>query len=577
MTSDVVDYGVEIERLNRESIQNRAEIDSLKQSFIQTNIEFGSRSFNVEWFGGKGDGEKISTEAVQQIIDFLGEKGGTVFFPYGIYLLGSITCRNDIRFECAPGTVIKFINNTNGFKVDNCSNITFSDFIFDGSLQTTGTRYMIKGSNASKVMIKRLRLSNGSYGIWLENITDGVILDCEGYGFRDWPFYIQGCNGFKYLRNKSFNNQYDGLKMGGLDLPNPKITIKNTEVAGNECYGNVRDGFDIAANNIENLIIHDNNFHDNLLQGIDCKVVYQSDYMRNIHIYANSCSVNHNQQINVQCDIVASAAERIVVGSNTLYCASSNDPNSAGIRMYGMADNCRVHDNHISDAYNGVRISDSSNVTVENNIIRSGKFGIREDLVYLTQAANNVYQGNNVVVSDNCFYKNDPRILNTIVRSNRFTVTGTGYRVYVIGAESTSNCYNNDGGYSNSMPSGRATKGDVFFNTDVTNENCLGWIAMSTSPTAEYDIFGKIGTAKTKTAQIDFPAISPGATSAITYSSLACNPGDMVTAVPLAAVPAGLVWNVWIISANRIELRLTNTTGNSIDPAPVNWRFDVLK
>ena len=57
---------------------------------------------NVRDFGAVGDGITKDTAAVQQAID----QGGTVYFPAGIYLCGSLYLRSHTTLELENGAVI---------------------------------------------------------------------------------------------------------------------------------------------------------------------------------------------------------------------------------------------------------------------------------------------------------------------------------------------------------------------------------------------------------------------------------------------------------------------------------------
>lgn len=65
-------------------------------------------AIGVTTFGADPTGVKDSTVAVQSAISFL-SLGGTVYFPRGTYLLGSLTVSNaNVHFELEPGTVLSF-------------------------------------------------------------------------------------------------------------------------------------------------------------------------------------------------------------------------------------------------------------------------------------------------------------------------------------------------------------------------------------------------------------------------------------------------------------------------------------
>jgi hypothetical protein len=71
------------------------------------NISAGTKSeINVRDFGAKGDGITLDTKAIQEAVDKCAESGGTVIFPSGKYLTGSIELKNNVDIYIPNGTTI---------------------------------------------------------------------------------------------------------------------------------------------------------------------------------------------------------------------------------------------------------------------------------------------------------------------------------------------------------------------------------------------------------------------------------------------------------------------------------------
>jgi polygalacturonase len=69
------------------------------------------RAFDVREFGAKGDGHSVDTQAINQAIaaaDAVG--GGTVFFPPGTYVSGSIHLRSNLTLLLGPGSTIEAVD-----------------------------------------------------------------------------------------------------------------------------------------------------------------------------------------------------------------------------------------------------------------------------------------------------------------------------------------------------------------------------------------------------------------------------------------------------------------------------------
>lgn len=73
--------------------------------------------------------------------------------------------------------------------------------------------------------------------------------------------------------------------------------------------------------------------------------------------------------------------------------------------------------------------------------------------------------------------------------------------------------------------------------------------------------------ALTATATLTYAEIAAGASSAqsVTLTGAAVNDG-VVLGLPAAGVPAGVVAQAWVSSANTVTIRLTNTTAEAVTP-----------
>jgi polygalacturonase len=60
--------------------------------------------FDVTAFGAKGDGKAANREAIQKAVQAAASAGGgTVYFPAGAYVTGSIQLRSNIVLQFEPG------------------------------------------------------------------------------------------------------------------------------------------------------------------------------------------------------------------------------------------------------------------------------------------------------------------------------------------------------------------------------------------------------------------------------------------------------------------------------------------
>ncbi len=70
--------------------------------------EAAGELYNVLNFGAKGDGETLNTKAIQEAIERAAEDGGgTVFFPAGTYISGTLFLKNNITLHLEAGSILE--------------------------------------------------------------------------------------------------------------------------------------------------------------------------------------------------------------------------------------------------------------------------------------------------------------------------------------------------------------------------------------------------------------------------------------------------------------------------------------
>jgi polygalacturonase len=71
-------------------------------------LQLGGATFDVKTFGAKGDGKTADREAINKAIDRAAAAGGgTVYFPAGTYLTGSIRLKSNITLQFEHGTTLE--------------------------------------------------------------------------------------------------------------------------------------------------------------------------------------------------------------------------------------------------------------------------------------------------------------------------------------------------------------------------------------------------------------------------------------------------------------------------------------
>jgi hypothetical protein len=106
--------------------------------------------YDVRYFGAKGDGQTLDTEPVQKVIDSCAESGGgTVVFPPGTYVCGSLILRSHVTLHIEAGAVIQASSRQADF-----NKYEELDFKNDADKETSFFRYaLFYGENLEDIGI----------------------------------------------------------------------------------------------------------------------------------------------------------------------------------------------------------------------------------------------------------------------------------------------------------------------------------------------------------------------------------------------------------------------------------------
>ena len=84
--------------------------------------------YDVTSYGGVGDGETLNTKAIQQAINACSAKGGgTVHFPAGDYVTGTIYMKDNITLNLEAGAKILGSTSIDDYPLNNCKIASFTD------------------------------------------------------------------------------------------------------------------------------------------------------------------------------------------------------------------------------------------------------------------------------------------------------------------------------------------------------------------------------------------------------------------------------------------------------------------
>jgi polygalacturonase len=164
----------------------------------------GKPFFNVRDFGAVGDGQKLDSPAIDRAIQSAGQAGGgTVFFPGGTYLSGSIHLTNNIHLLLDVGAVI--LGAPQEMNVYDPTESWEGQAYQDGG-HTYFHNSLIWGENLTNISITGLGMINGG-GL----VRDDRLLD-DMCGFSDWG-----------KTNTNFRGQ---APVGSVRLGNKAIALK---------------------------------------------------------------------------------------------------------------------------------------------------------------------------------------------------------------------------------------------------------------------------------------------------------------------------------------------------------------
>ena len=186
-------------------------------------MPLGAAEFDVKTFGAKGDGKTLDRDAIRKAIDAAAQAGGgTVSFPPGVYLTGSIALRNNLTLHLERGAVLEATSDATAYDAPEPNTFTqFQDF---------------GHSHWHNSLI---------WGEGLENIaiTGGGLISGKGLGrgnpngAGDKAIALKLCRNVTLRDFSILNGGHFGILATGVD----NLTIDNLKIDTN------RDGIDVDA------------------------------------------------------------------------------------------------------------------------------------------------------------------------------------------------------------------------------------------------------------------------------------------------------------------------------------------
>ena len=260
---------------------------------ISSNIAFGQKTskkkvYNIVDYGAVADGKTLNTKAIQSAIDAANAaEGGTVIFPKGRFLTGSIEIKSDVNIYLEEGAVLLGSTNPNDYKAMDTEGRPVSPKSDDNSQLA-----LVLAHNANNISLSGKGLINGQGRALALNIDSlyhlGILKD---------PNYDKGnMRPSETVRPKLFRfSECHGVKIFDLTIKNgacwglsfelcSNLTITHIALT-NRAYWN-NDGMDITDCHNVRITNCDVNSADD---GICLKSYYPGHF--NDSIYIADCTI----------------------------------------------------------------------------------------------------------------------------------------------------------------------------------------------------------------------------------------------------------------------------------------------
>lgn len=182
------------------------------------------QTYNVKEFGAHGDGQNNDTKAIQKAIDKCAKTGGTVYFPGGKYVTGTVILKSDITIHLSTKAVWTGSTDTSLYSLSALPKQITSYYphkvlitaIDEENITITGYG-TINGSGYADVFQTKIgddpNRPFGFHIIRCKNIVfENFLLTQTGY----WGLRVDQCEGLKFKGVRVFN--HSNLNNDGIDI-----------------------------------------------------------------------------------------------------------------------------------------------------------------------------------------------------------------------------------------------------------------------------------------------------------------------------------------------------------------------
>lgn len=271
--------------------------------FIMTTFSFAvSVFYNVTDYGAKGDSLTLNTLPIQSAIDECAKAGGgTVYFPAGKYISGTLFFRSHITLHLAPGAILVGSSNLDDYPVtvakirsytDNYTDksllyaegLTNIGLVGQGLINGNGSAFngpykvrpfMIRIIDCKNVLVRDVTLMDSP--MWLQHylacenvIIDGITVNNRHDHINNDGIDIDGCNEVRISNCRIISGDDAVVLKSTLNRPCKDIAITNCIISTNS--NAIKIGSETTGD-FENIVISNCSFYDTRLGGIALQIM----------------------------------------------------------------------------------------------------------------------------------------------------------------------------------------------------------------------------------------------------------------------------------------------------------------
>ena len=211
----------------------------------------GARDTNVADCGAHGDGRTLDTAAIQKAIDDCrGSGGGTVYFPTGRFLSGTLTLKSNVTLHLTPGAVL--LGSTRLADYGPKKHLLFADGVENiaitggGAIDGQGDAFFDKDMRPLERLDQLIEIEN-SRGVHLE----GVTVRRSG----NWTFRVRNCDDVR-IRGVSMLNNVRAVNTDGLQICSSRnVIIADCHIEGGDDCIVLKTDNDPADGPVENVTV----------------------------------------------------------------------------------------------------------------------------------------------------------------------------------------------------------------------------------------------------------------------------------------------------------------------------------